>query len=105
LKHHLDGIRKGALTQEQADAKLAAWLEAKSGTVDAKKDGLTKAQADAKAKAAEQDVNAKRLAAAAKVEADAIAAAALLLKKLLKSLKLKSTEAPAAEENNEETQA
>jgi small subunit ribosomal protein S16 len=31
LKHHLDGgIRKGALTQEQADAKLAAWLEAKS---------------------------------------------------------------------------
>jgi small subunit ribosomal protein S16 len=44
LKHHLDGgIRKGALTQEQADAKLAAWLEAKSGTVDAKKDGLTSA--------------------------------------------------------------
>jgi small subunit ribosomal protein S16 len=35
LKHHLDGgIRKGALTQEQADAKLAAWLEAKTGTVD-----------------------------------------------------------------------
>ena len=48
LKHHLDGgIRKGALTQEQADAKLAAWLEAKAGKVDAKKDGLTKAQADA----------------------------------------------------------
>jgi hypothetical protein len=31
------GIRKGALTQEQADAKLAAWLEAKAGKVDAKK--------------------------------------------------------------------
>ena len=78
LKHHLEGgIRKGALTQEQADAKLAAWLEAKSGKVDSKKEGLTKAQADAKAKAfkAEQDVNAKRLAAAAQAEADAIAAA------------------------------
>ena len=78
LKHHLDGgIRKGALTQEQADTKLAAWLEAKSGKVDAKKEGLTKVQADAKAKAfkAEQDVNAKRLAAAAQAEADAIAAA------------------------------
>ena len=77
LKHHLDGgIRKGALTQEQADAKLAAWLEAKSGKVDAKKDGLSKAQADAKKKAfkAEQDVNAKRLANAAQAEADAIAA-------------------------------
>jgi hypothetical protein len=31
LKHHLDGgIRKGALTQEQADAKLAAWLAKKT---------------------------------------------------------------------------
>jgi small subunit ribosomal protein S16 len=45
LLNHLDGgIRKGALTQEQ----LAAWLEAKS--VDAKKDGLTQADAKAKAK-------------------------------------------------------
>jgi small subunit ribosomal protein S16 len=78
LKHHLDGgIRKGALTQEQADAKLAAWLEAKAGKVDSKKEGLTKAQADAKSKAfkAEQAVNAKRLAVAAQAEADAIAAA------------------------------
>lgn len=77
LKHHLDGgIRKGALTQEQADAKLAAWLEAKAGKVDAKKDGLSKAQAAAKAKAlkAEQAVNAKRIEDAAKAEADAIAA-------------------------------
>jgi small subunit ribosomal protein S16 len=71
LKHHLDGgIRKGALTQEQADAKLAAWLESKAGKVDAKKDGLSKVQADAKAKAlkAEKEVNAKRLAAAAEAE-------------------------------------
>ena len=71
LKHHLDGgIRKGAITQEQADAKLATWLDAKSGKVDAKKDGLSKAQADAKAKAfkAEQAVNAKRLAAAVAAE-------------------------------------
>ena len=78
LKHHLDGgVRKGALTQEQADAKLAAWLEEKAGKVNAKKDGLSKAQADVKAKAlkAEKEVNAKRLAAAAQAEADAIAAA------------------------------
>ena len=71
LKHHLDGgIRKGALTQEQADAKLAAWLESKAGKVDAKKDGLSKVQADAKAKAlkAEKEVNAKRMAAAAEAE-------------------------------------
>ena len=78
LKHHLDGgVRKGALTQEQADAKLAAWLEAKAGKVDSKKAGLSKAESDAKVKAlkAEKEVNAKRIAAAAQADADAIAAA------------------------------
>ena len=68
LKHHLDGgIRKGALTQEQADAKLATWLEEKTGKVDNKKEGLSKAQGDAKAKAlkAEKVANDKRAAAAA----------------------------------------
>ena len=71
LKHHLDGgVRKGALTQEQADAKLSAWLDEKTGKVDSKKEGLSKVQADAKAKAlkAEKDANAKRLAAAAQAE-------------------------------------
>ncbi len=102
LKHHLDGgVRKGALTQEQADAKLTTWLEAKAGKVDAKKDGLSKAQADAKAKAfkAEQAVNAKRLADAAKVEADAIAAENAIVEEEA------TEEAPVAEENNEETEA
>jgi small subunit ribosomal protein S16 len=68
LKHHLDGgVRKGALTQEQADAKLATWLESKASKVDAKKDGLSKAQQAAKAKAfkAEQEANEKRIKAAA----------------------------------------
>ncbi|HLP63556.1 30S ribosomal protein S16 [Flavobacterium sp.] len=71
LKHHLDGgVRKGALTQEQADAKLAKWLEEKAGKVDAKKDGLSKKQAEAKAKAlkAEKEANEKRLAKAAAAE-------------------------------------
>ena len=103
LKHHLDGgVRKGAMTQEQADAKLATWLEAKTGKVDAKKEGLTKAQADAKAKAlkAEQKVNADRIAAAAKAEADAIAAT-----EAAEATEEVSEEAPAAEESNEETQS
>jgi len=117
LKHHLDGgVRKGALTQEQADAKLSTWLDEKAGKVDAKKDGLSKAQADAKAKAfkAEQDVNAKRLAAAAKAEADAIAANAPVEEEAAEveatdeavaEVEAATEEAPAAEENNEETQA
>ena len=107
---------KGALTQEQADAKLSAWLDEKAGKVDAKKDGLSKAQADAKAKAfkAEPEVNAKRLAAAAKAEADAIAANAPVEEEVAEveatdeavaEVEAATEEAPAAEENNEETQA
>ena len=120
LKHHLDGgVRKGALTQEQADAKLTTWLDEKSGKVDAKKDGLTKAQADVKAKAlkAEKEVNAKRLATAAQVEADLIAADAAT-EEVVEEVAIEEVaaevatdevvaevEAPAAEENNEEKEA
>jgi small subunit ribosomal protein S16 len=77
LKHHLDGgVRKGALTQEQADAKLAAWLDEKANKVDTKKAGLSKADEAAKAKAlkAEKEAKAKRIAAQAealKVEVEA----------------------------------
>ena len=79
LKHHLDGgVRKGALSQEQADAKLAKWIEEKAGKVDSKKEVLSKAQAVAKAKAlkAEKEANDKRAAAAleaTKVEEEIVA--------------------------------
>jgi small subunit ribosomal protein S16 len=85
LKNHLaGGVRKGALTEEQAEAKFQAWLDEKAGKIDAKKESLTKAEADAKAKAlaAEIKVNEERAAAAneaanaaIKAEADAKAAA------------------------------
>ncbi len=80
LKHHLDGgVRKGALSQEQADAKLAKWIEEKAGKVDSKKEVLSKAQAAAKAKAlkAEKEANDKRAAAAleaTKVEEEIVVA-------------------------------
>lgn len=76
MKHHLDGgIRKGALTQEQADAKLAKWLEEKAAAIVAKKEGLSKNKQEAKAKAlkAEKAANEKR---AAKAEEAAAAATA-----------------------------
>jgi small subunit ribosomal protein S16 len=79
LKHHLNGgVRKGALTQEEADKKLAAWLEEKDAKIQAKKDGLTQADADTKAKrlADEKAVSDKRLADAAALEAEAEAAEA-----------------------------
>ena len=126
LKHHLDGgVRKGALTQEQADAKLAAWLDEKANKVDTKKAGLSKADEAAKAKAlkAEKEANAKRIAAqaeAAKVEevaeveapeVEAVAeveAPAEVVETVVEetpAVEVVAEEAPAAEESNEETEA
>ena len=68
LKHHLaGGVRKGALTEEQAEEKFNAWLEEKAKSVAEKVGGIDKAKADAKAAAlkAEKEVNDKRAAEAA----------------------------------------
>ena len=98
LKHHLNGgVTKGALTQEEAEAKFSAWLEEKEAKIQAKKDGLTKAEAEARAQAlaAEKEVNEKRIAdAKAQVEeaeaaAEAEAEMLLLKKHLLKKLLLR----------------
>ncbi|TDP58723.1 30S ribosomal protein S16 [Flavobacterium dankookense] len=119
LKHHLDGgVRKGALTQDQADAKLATWLEEKSGKVNAKKEGLSKAQQAEKAKAlkAEKEANDKRAAAAAeaaKVEEEAAVeevvaeetTAEVAVEETPAVAEVATEEAPAAEEASEETEA
>ncbi|MFO7721235.1 MAG: 30S ribosomal protein S16 [Gillisia sp.] len=82
LKNHLvGGVRKGALTEEQAEAKFQSWLDEKEGTVSAKKEGLSKEQEAAKQKAfeLEKEANAKREAAtneAAEAEVAANEAAA-----------------------------
>ncbi|RZS99746.1 30S ribosomal protein S16 [Aquimarina brevivitae] len=78
LKNHLlGGVRKGALTEEQAEEKFQAWLTEKENAINAKKDSLTKAKDAAKAKAleAEKEVNAKREAEAKAAEEEAEAAA------------------------------
>lgn len=78
LKHHLaGGVRKGALTEEQAEEKFNAWLAEKEGKISQKKDNLSKAEEEAKAKAleAEKEVNAKREAEAKAAQEEAQAAA------------------------------
>ncbi len=96
IKHHLNGgVRKGALTQEEADKKFAAWLEEKAAKIQAKKDGLSKNESEANAKrlADEKAVSDKRLADAAAAEAEAAEEA---------TNEAPSEEAPAAEVSNEE---
>ena len=83
LKHHLNGgVRKGALTQEIADKKLADWLREKEAKIQAKKENLLKASEENKIKRldAEKQASEKRLEDAAAKEAAA------------------TQEAPAAEE-------
>ena len=114
LKHHLDGgVRKGALNQEQADAKLATWLDAKSGKVDAKKEGLSKAEIAAKAKAfkAETVANEKRIAA--QTEANKAPEAEVVEEEVAQEVEASTEEVvetateetPATEESTEEKEA
>ena len=81
LKKHLQiGVIKGALTQDQADSKLADWLKSKEAKTEAKRTKVTQSkEADAKArKAAETKIKEARAeairkkaeVAAAKTEAE-----------------------------------
>ena len=64
-KHLLDGVKKGAHTEEQALAKYDAWLEGKAKQISEVTSTIekTKAEAAAKALAAEKVVRANREAA------------------------------------------
>lgn len=76
--HLLKGVKKGALTEEQAEKKFEAWLNDKNSKIDAKISGLDKAAADKAAAqfAAEQKQNEERAAALAASAAPAVEEAA-----------------------------
>ncbi len=79
LKYHLQGgVKKGALTQEQADAKFEAWQKEKEQKIVAKKESLHKGKVSAKQESvkAEQAYNQKRKEAQAAKAQEATAAPA-----------------------------
>jgi len=91
LKKHLQiGVLKGAISQEQADAKFNAWVSEKDTKIEGKKDQLATAKADARkaALAAETAKNQARIDAIKAREAAALAAATPAVEEV---------EAPAAE--------
>lgn len=103
LKHHLNGgIRKGALSQEEADKKFATWLEEKEAKIQSKKDGLSQSESELKAKrlADEKAVSDKRLADAAAAEAEAAAEEAAA-----DSIEAEEATTEAAEAPAEQTEA
>ena len=79
LKKHLQiGVLKGAISQEQADAKFNAWLSEKDTKIEGKKDQLATAKADARktSLAAETAKNQARIDSIKARELAALAAAA-----------------------------
>lgn len=109
LKHHLNGgIRKGALTEEQAEKKFNAWLEEKEAKIQSKKEGISKQKQEAKAErlANEKAVSEKRLAQANAAEAEANEAAAAEVEEITEATTAETdetTEATTAETAANET--
>ena len=98
LKKHLQiGVLKGAISQEQADAKFNAWLSEKDTKIEGKKDQLAAAKADARkaALAAETAKNQARIDAIKAREAAAIAAAEPAVEEVEETAT--AVEAPVAE--------
>ena len=92
-KHLLEGVRKGALTEEQADAKFEAWTSDKENKISVKTESLVSAESAAKAArhAAESEVNKARAAAIAAANAPVVVEAPVEEEE-------EATEAPVAEE-------
>ncbi len=89
-KHLQVGVDKGAISQEEADKKLAAWVETKESKISGKTDQLAKSKADART---------ARLEAEAKVSAaraEAIAAKNIVVEEVVEETV--EAEAPAVEE-------
>jgi small subunit ribosomal protein S16 len=79
LKNHLaGGVKKGALTEEQAEAKFQAWIEEKASKISDKATKVAKEIEDSKTKQleAEKEINENRKAAAEEAENEAIKAEA-----------------------------
>jgi small subunit ribosomal protein S16 len=93
LRRHLQiGVIKGAITQEQADAKLAEWLKSKESKIQSKIEGLASAKQSAAKARKDAEIKVKEARAEA-IRKKAIVAEAA------------PAEAPAAEETPAEPQA
>jgi small subunit ribosomal protein S16 len=77
LKKHLQiGVIKGAITQDQADSKLADWVKSKEAKVQTKRDTLAKSKADAAKARREAETKIKEARAEAIRKKQQVAAAA-----------------------------
>lgn len=104
-KHLLEGVKKGALTEEQVEEKFNAWLESKENRIQSKREGLANAtESQKKARLeAEAEVNKKRAEAIAAKNAPEEVAEEAAAEATEEAVEAATEEAPAAE--GEETSA
>ncbi|MBC6110196.1 30S ribosomal protein S16 [Pedobacter fastidiosus] len=106
-KKHLEGgVKKGALTQEQADEKFTAWLEGKAGKISGKTEGLATSKADVRKAALVAEAKKKEDRAAAIAAKNAPVAEEVVEEEVTEeapAVEAEATEeAPAAEATKEE---
>ena len=68
-KHLQRGVKKGAMTQEEADAKLTAWIEEKESKVTARKEAVAQERAEMRRKISEGIAKPKPAPATEELEA------------------------------------
>ncbi len=102
-KHLLDGVKKGAFTEEQAEEKFQSWLNEKEAKIQAKVDTIKKGE-DAEAKKrldAETKVKEARAEELAKKNAEAAAEEAKANAEETETEEAQIEEAPKAEKSAE----
>ena len=102
-KHLLEGVKKGAFDEAEAEKRFNAWLEEKSSKIADKTEGLAKAKAEAKAKAleAEKAVNEARVAVEEEVVEEVVEEAAEETAEAVEATEEVVAEEAAAEETPE----
>ncbi|MBC7743834.1 MAG: 30S ribosomal protein S16 [Flavobacterium sp.] len=98
-KKHLEGgVKKGALTAEQAETKFSEWTQGKEGKIEGKKDVLTQSKEEVKKLALAAEAKKKEEMAAAIVAKNTPPAEEVVEEEAA----IETAEAPATEESTEE---
>jgi len=107
-KKHLEGgVKKGALTAEQAETKFAEWLQGKEGKIEGKKETLTKSKEEVKKSALAAEAKKKEEIAAAIALKNTPPAEEVVEEEVAETEPSEdaTAETPAAEESTEEKSA
>jgi small subunit ribosomal protein S16 len=98
-KKHLEGgIRKGALTSEQAEVKFADWLKSKESKIEGKKEGLNSSKEETRKAALAAEAKKKEERAAAVIAKNTPPAEEVAEEEVVEGTEVEVAEAPVAEE-------